>query len=57
MKFAIFLMTVPWKLEKIEKDLFSIVNSIKFSNYKNDVLQKIDTYVQQKIDTDIAELN
>ena len=57
MKFAIFLMTVPWKLEKIKKDLFSIANSIKFSNYKHDVLQKIDTYVQQKIDTVIAELN
>ena len=33
-------------MEKFEKDLFNIVNSIKFSNHKNDF--------QQKLDADIA---
>ena len=33
---------------EFEKDLFNNVNSIKFSNYKNDF--------QQKLDADIAEL-
>lgn len=35
-------------MEKFEKDLFNIVNSIKFSNHKNDF--------QQKLDADIAYL-
>ena len=36
------------ELKKFEKDLFDIVSSMKFSNYKNDF--------QQKLDADIAEL-
>ena len=37
-----------FELEKFQKDLFNIKNSIKLANYKNDF--------QQKLDTDIADL-
>ena len=32
---------------EFEKDLFRIVNSIKFSNYKNDFQQKLDAYIAE----------
>ena len=32
---------------EFEKDLFKIVNSIKFSNYKNDFQQKLDAYIAE----------
>ena len=38
---------ISFELETFEKDLFNIVDSIKFSNYKNNF--------QQKIDEDFAE--
>ena len=49
-------LSQSYELEKFEMDFFNIVNSIKFSNYKNDFQRKFDADIDVYLKTYLFSL-